>query len=324
VPIFTAFATTKLLEEQFGNLVDIGFTAEMEHALDEIAEGKQSATPYLDGFFHGDAGIESRVDEGLDKIDAREISAISFPKWGDYVIRVGRYGPYVDAEVNGERVVASIPEDLAPGDVTQEMLASLLNKVQNKEENELGEHPETGQPISLREGPYGWYVQLGDNDEKGKLKRVSLPKGTAPESVDFKVAMDLLRLPRTVGVHPDTDKPIVANVGRYGPYVQHERTFASLKPEDDVLTVDLNRALTLLSQKATKSKALRELGPHPESGETIAIYDGRYGPYVKHQKVNASLPKGSDPATFTIEEALELLKAKAASKGKGRSRKAKK
>jgi len=324
MPSFTAFATNNLLEQQFSTLVDIGFTAGMEQVLDDIADGKQEAAPYLNKFYRGASGIESQVDAGLDAIDARKVSTISFPKWGDHSVRVGRYGPYVEKNENGERIVASIPDDLAPSDVTDDVLTGLLRKAGNKEENQLGIHPETEQPVTLREGPYGHYVQLGENGEKGKPKRMSLPKGLAPEDVNFEIALELLRLPRTLGEHPETGKPILANIGRYGPYVQHERTFASLTDDDDVLTVDLDRALALIKQKTAKNKPLRELGPHPKTGEVVGIWAGRYGPYVKHQKLNASLPKNGDPEKITMEEALELLAARAASKGKGRGRRKKK
>jgi DNA topoisomerase-1 len=153
-------------------------------------------------------------------------------------------------------------------------------------------------------------VQLGEDEQKGKPKRVSLPRGVIAEEVDLQTALDLLALPRVLGEHPETEKPIVANIGRYGPYVQHERTFASLKAEDDVLSVDLDRALALLSEKTAKAAPLKTLGAHPVTGEMIEIWKGRFGPYVKHQKTNASLPKKTSPEEISLEAALKLLEAK--------------
>ncbi len=323
IPTFTAFATNNLLEAQFKKLVDVSFTAKMEQVLDDIASGKTEPTPYLREFYSGKEGLETLVGKALDVVDARAVSTIHFPKWGEYVVRVGKYGPYVEVQRDGERVVASLPDDLVPGDVTEEVLEELARKAGEKDENVLGIHPELGLPILLKEGPYGPYLQLGDDEKEGKPRRMSLPKGMRPEDVTLEVAVDLLKLPRTLGVHPETGKPILANIGKYGPYVQHERTFASLTDKDDVLTIGLPRALELLEQKMAKKKPLRVLGKHPETGEEIEVWAGKYGPYVKHKRLNASLPKDGDPETLTITEAVELLEARAATKGnrKGRRKK---
>lgn len=323
IPTFTAFATNNLLEAQFRKLIDVNFTAKMEQVLDDIAAGKTEPKRYLREFYTGEEGLETLVQKALDVVDARAVSTIHFPKWGEYVVRVGKYGPYVELQRDGERVVASLPEDLVPGDVTEEILEELIRKAGEKDENVLGIHPEFRLPILLKEGPYGPYLQLGDDETEGKPKRMSLPKGMRPEDVTFEVAVELLKLPRTLGVHPETGKPILANIGKYGPYVQHERTFASLTEEDDVLTIDLPRALELLAQKMAKKKPLRVLGKHPETGEEIEVWAGKYGPYVKHKRLNASLPKDGDPEKLTITEAVELLEARAATKGnrKGRRKK---
>ncbi len=324
IPTFTAFATNSLLEKQFENLVDVGFTAEMERILDEIATGDKASKPYLRTFYSGEDGLENRVAQGLDDIDAKAVSTISFRKWDPYEIRVGRYGPYVESEFEGERVVASLAPDLAPGDVTRELLEEAVTAA-SKGDEPLGTHPETGENVLLKKGPYGWYVQLGEGDENGKPKRMSLPKGTDPEQVDLSIALDLLALPRELGEHPETGERILANIGRYGPYVQHKRTFASLSGDDDVLTVELPRALELINKKAKRNEPLRTLGDHPEDGEAVEVFEGRYGPYVKHLRTNASLPDRLDPETITLEDAVALLEEKKArGKGKGRSGKAKK
>jgi DNA topoisomerase-1 len=284
--------------------------------LDDIAAGQTEAKPYLSAFFRGEEGLEARVEESLDKVDPRKVSAIRSPKWGGYVVRVGKYGPYVEGVLGDERVTASLPDKLAPADVTEENLAELL-RAGNVEDRVLGIHPEAEQPVLLRKGPYGYYVQLGDDEQAGKPKRMSLPKGVEPGEVNFQMALDLLSLPRTLGTHPETGQPVKANIGRYGPYVQHGSVYASLE-DDDVLAVELDRALALLHRKEAKTKPLRVLGQHPETGEVVELWEGRYGPYVKHQRINASLPKGRPPEAITMEEAVKLLDARAASKGKGR------
>ena len=323
IPTFTAFATNNLLEQQFERLVDLGFTAEMEQDLDDIASGSLEPVPYLRNFFNGENGLEARIEEGLDKIDAKAVSTIQVESWNPYTVRVGKYGPYVEIEIEGERVVASIPESIAPGDVSTELLKELITDKQ-KEDVVLGIHPDAEMPILLKKGPFGYYIQLGDNVEEGKPKRISVPKTMDPEAVDHATAVKLLELPRPIGNHPESGKEILANIGRYGPYVQHGSTFASLTVEDDVLTVELDRALELIATKENRNKPLRTLGEHPESGEQVNIFDGRYGPYVKHKRTNASIPKNTAPETVTMDQALELLAKKKARKGKGKGGRKKK
>lgn len=320
IPTFTAFATNNLLEEQFSQLVDIGFTAEMEQVLDDIASGDTDAVPYLQGFYQGDAGLKHRIDEGLDKIDARAVSCISFPKWDPFVVRVGKYGPYVELPQNGDSTKASLPPDLAPGDIEHEDLKGFIEE-KEKGDTVMGIHPEHDLPVLLKSGPYGPYMQLGDDEQEGKPKRVSLPKGMQPEDVDWDTALALINLPRELGNHPETGKVIKAHIGRYGPYVQHGSTFASLTKDDDVLAVELDRALELIAKKEAKNKPQRVLGEHPEDGKMVEIWEGRYGPYVKHNKTNASLPKNRAIDSITMEEAVELLAEKASRKKGGKKKK---
>jgi DNA topoisomerase I len=309
IPTFTAFATNNLMEKQFEPLVDTAFTASMEQKLDDISNGELKATPYLKQFYFGNDGLEVQVKEGLD-VDAREMSTISFPKWGKAVVRVGKFGPYVEAEIDGERKTSSLPLDVAPGDLTEQYLLELLSGAA-KGDTVLGRHPESGEEMTVRQGPYGPYIQVGEGE---KPKRVSLPKGMDPATVTYDVAVGLTALPRVVGTHPETGEKIVANVGRFGPYVQHGKTFASLGKQDDVLTITLERALSLIAMKEGKSKALRVVGKHPETGKDIEVLDGKYGPYVKHQKTNASLQKGQTPEAITLLEALTLLNEREAAK----------
>ncbi len=314
-PTFTGLATNQLLERNFEKLVDTGFTAKMETELDQIASGDEERAPYLERFFNGAEGLEQRIEDRLGEIDPKEVSSLKHEKWEPFVIRVGRYGPYTEDMSVGE--TKSIPGEWAPADVTKEMLSEVLNAA--SQDRVLGIHPEHSSPILLKNGPYGPYVQLGDDEEGGaKPKRMSLPKGTDATTVDLDMGIALIGLPRTLGQHPETGEDIKASIGRYGPYVQQNRTYASLKPADgdDVLTVELPRALQLLAEKHEKNKPLRVLGDHPETGDPIEVRSGRYGPYAKHQKTNATLPKGTDPMEVTLEVAIALIDAKAASKPK--------
>jgi DNA topoisomerase-1 len=190
-------------------------------------------------------------------------------------------------------------------------------------ETALGTDPGTGLAVTLKKGPYGHYVQLGEGNGEFKPKRVALPRSLKPSEVDLETALRLLALPRELGRHPETGEAIVAGIGRFGAYIKHGTTFKSLGADDDVLTIGLNRAVVLLAEPSSTQrrgpKLVRELGAHPEGG-TVGLYRGRYGPYVSHDGVIASLPRNADPATFSLAEALPLLAAQR-DKGKKRGRK---
>lgn len=321
VPTFTAFAVTALLEKNFPDLVDTSFTARMEQTLDEISTGEVDWLPYLREFYLGENGLEIQVKERENQIDPNEARTVELTDLKAKV-RIGRFGPYIEAE-NGEGPVkASLPKDITPGDLDPEQIEILLRQ-KTEGPDKLGVHPETGEPIYLLIGSYGPYVQLGDvSDNNPKPKRASLPKGMAMEDVTLDTAVSLLSLPRTLGLHPETGSKIQVGLGRFGPYVVHNqgqagKDYRSLKAGDDLFTVTLERALELLAEpksrrgRGNKSKqALRELGPHPKDSEPVNIYDGPYGPYVKHGKTNVSLPEGQAIADLTLETALELLAAK--------------
>jgi DNA topoisomerase-1 len=321
VPTFTAFAVNCLMEKHFPDLVDTKFTAHMEQVLDDIAGGETAGIPYLKAFYLGDQGLEGQVKQKEEEIDPRNIHALVMDDLRARV-RVGRYGAYLEQDNNGEPVRVSLPDNYPPGDLVEaEVLRLLQEKTQGP--TPLGHHPKTGEPIFVLIGPYGPYVQLGENGESGnggkahKPHRVSLPKGTKPEDVTLAQALGLLQLPRVLGQHPDTGQDIEAGIGRFGPYVRHDGDYRSLGKQDDVLTISLGRALELLAkEKGERRKAavVREIGPHPDDGEPVAIYEGRYGPYVKHGQLNASLPKGAAVDSLTMEEALALLAQKKASK----------
>ncbi|RCJ40724.1 DNA topoisomerase I [Nostoc minutum NIES-26] len=323
IPTFTAFAVTDLLEKHFPDIVDPSFTSKMEQTLDDIAEGEVAWLPYLRDFYLGDKGLETLVREQENQIDATKARTVELENLAAKV-RIGKYGPYIEVE-NGDGVVtASIPKDLTPADLDPKQVEVILRQ-KTTGPDQVGRHPETGEPIYVKIGTYGPYVQLGDkSDENPKPKQASLPKGVTPETVTLEMAVGLLALPRTLGVHPVTGGKIQASLGRFGPYVVHDqgkegKDYRSLKAADDVLTISLERALELLSEPKKgrnssngKSKAaLRELGAHPDDGSPVNIYDGPYGPYIKHEKTNVSIPEGQSVEDITLSTALELLAAKA-------------
>ena len=314
IPTFTGFATTQLLEAQFAELVDEKFTAKMEDDLDEIAQGRQARVPYLDAIYAGEAGIAQRVAGGLVSLDAKAISTVRHPRWEPFAVSVGRYGPYVEGTLEGETLRASLPDDAAAGDLNRDDLERALRE-RNAPDAALGQHEAGGEPMFLKRGPYGHYLQLGDGTDEARPKRVSLPPGVAPEAVDAAMAQALLDLPRQLGTHPESGDAIEAHIGRFGPYVRHQKLFASLPKGMDVLSVDLGTALQLLAKKLDRGAARRTLGEHPDDGAPVTLHDGKYGPYVKHGRVNASLSEGSDPDALTLAQALELLAARAAAKG---------
>ncbi len=325
VPTFTAFAVTSLLEKYFPNLVDTSFTSNMEQTLDEISTGEAQWLPYLQEFYLGEKGLETQVKEQENQIDPNEARTVELENLAAKV-RIGKFGPYIEAENGNGTVTASIPKDVTPAELDPEQVEVLLRQ-KTEGPDKLGLHPETGEPIYILIGPYGPYVRLGDvSEENKKPKQASLPKGVNIEDVTLEMALGLLALPRTLGVHPATGGKIQASLGRFGPYVVHDqgkegKEYRSLKAGDNVLTITLERALALLSEPkkgragAGKSKKpLRELGTHPKDNEPVNIYEGPYGPYVKHGKTNASIPEGESVESITLETALEVLEAKASAK----------
>lgn len=321
VPSFVAFAVTELMENHFNELVDPGFTAKMEQVLDEIASNETDWLPYMKKFFLGKKGIQNMTAQKTEEIPPGEFRQLRFDDIKAKVC-IGRYGPYIETE-DEEKTTASIPQDISPAEFNQETVDLILMQ-QKKGTQELGIHPDTSQPVYLLNGTYGPYVQLGEVEEgKAKPKRVTLPKGMKESEVNMEVALKLLSLPRELGKHPDTGGKILAGISRYGSYLVHEdpkegKDYRSLTANDSVIDVDLERALEILSvpkrSRKKSSEPLKELGPHPEDGNPVNVFVGPYGPYVKHQKLNASIPKDREPTEITMDEAVELLKAKAASK----------
>jgi DNA topoisomerase-1 len=331
VPSFTAFAVVGLLEDYFANLVDYGFTASMENDLDEIASGGEEQVPWLERFYFGETtpgkvrpatapgrslavdgthGLKEAVSLHLGEIDAREVNSISLGEDSDgreIVVRVGRYGPYLQR--GDDR--AAVPENLAPDEVTVERATELLENPSS--DRALGEDPATGKSVILRAGRFGPYVQLGEAGESAdKPRTASLLKNMTLETVTLEEALRLLQLPRTVGADPETGEEIVAANGRFGPFLKRGSETRSLENEDQLFSVTIEDALGLFSEPkkrryGTTAAPLRELGPDPESGSPIVLRSGRFGPYVTDGTTNASLRRGEDPDALSLERAAELI-----------------
>lgn len=344
---FTAEAlgriVTAFLMSYFERYVEYNFTANLEENLDKIADGEREWKEELRLFwtdFH--AKIEDSkkltISEVLTHVEAllepyifgmgeAAAAAKTCPtcKTGALHLKTGKFGSFLGC--------SNYPEC----NFTRQLTGSAADADAAHGEGEefprtLGTDPVSGQSVTLRKGPYGVYVQLG---EEKKPKRSSLPKGTLPSAVDLEKALSLLALPREVGLHPETGLTIIANNGRFGPYLLHDSKYANLGPEDDVLTIGMNRAVTLIAEAAEKKKngggrggapePLKDLGAHPESGEKVVILKGRYGPYIKYAGKNITLPKEQNPEDATMESVLALLPAagsKPAAKKKAPARKA--
>ncbi|MES2963117.1 MAG: type I DNA topoisomerase, partial [Bdellovibrionota bacterium] len=322
-PTFTAMVVAKLLMQHLTQYVDLGFTSEMERSLDDIASGDLDQLKYLKSVYFGDTGLKNTVAKQEKKIDPDEARSIKFEGLKDLSFRVGRYGAYVcrpDKAAESGEVCASLPESQAPADITHEIANKLIDQKINGSDA-LGKHPKTGEPVYVLTGRYGPYVQLGDaTGENAKPKRASLPPGTQPENVTFAMAMQLLELPRTLGNHPGTGKEIKAGLGRFGPYVVHDGDFRSIPKTDDLFAITLERAMELISKPKAgrgRASAIKELGKIDGIDEAVAVYSGKYGPYIKCGKTNVSLPDGMKPEDVTLEIAIGLVTAKTGEAPKG-------
>lgn len=315
----------------FEKYVEYGFTADLESQLDDVSAGDRDWKAVLREFWKDfivkiDESKELKITDVLEALDELMGSYVfGVPKDGSdprkcpacesgrLGLKIGRFGPYVACsaypDCNHKTQIGEAAADAEDADGLPRT---------------LGMHPETGQEIIMKKGPYGVYVQLG---EEAKPKRASLLKGMTPDTVTLEVAVTLLSLPRQLGKHPDTGKPIVANNGRFGPYLLHDGKFTTLPPTEDLLTIGINRAVEVIETAPKKgeragAKPLRILGKHPDDESEVAVYKGQYGPYVKHGKVNATIPKGTDPEAITLEDAIPLLAARANAPAKGKKGKA--
>tara|TARA_B100001079_G_scaffold35496_1_gene27044 strand:- start:32715 stop:35225 length:2511 start_codon:yes stop_codon:yes gene_type:complete len=315
VPTFLAVSVTQLLENHFESLVDSQFTAKMEDKLDEISRGESEPLPFMSGFYFGNdntPGFEKMLEE---KIDIRKACTIPIANGSaeEIVIRVGNYGPYI--EQGDER--RNIPNEFSLGDISVEKAIEILAK-DSSQTLLLGVDDESGQSIYLKEGPYGPYVQLGDSKT-----RKSLPRGTEKDDVDLELAIRLLAMPRLLGTHPESGDEIRADFGRYGPYLKVGEKNVKLPHPHDPLVVTLETALEVIKNRNKPSSELKTLGNHPNTGEAIALKDGRYGPYVSDGKFNAALPKDISPDEIDLDTAVGLINARR-EKGPAKRRRRKK
>jgi DNA topoisomerase-1 len=351
VPSFTAFAVTKLLREHFGDFVESNFTAGMEDDLDEISRGEREWVGFLRQFYEGDAkhrGLLPAVQSGAEKADYPLLDVGVDPESGDTVrVRIGRFGPFLQLAEGGPGRTASLPDDIAPADLTVGRALELL-RAKAEGPRPLGADPVSGLNVFVMNGRYGAYVQLGETPEapagpkpKGKgakaapvekPKRASLQSGMTEATITLEDALRLLSLPRVVGLHPDDNGPITTNFGRFGPYAKHGEEFRSLESEDDVFNITFDAALALMrapKQSRRRQSAQKSVLHELEQGTTkLRVLAGRYGPYVTDGTTNASIPKGTQAETLTFEQATELLEArrnaapsprKAASRGRAAS-----
>jgi DNA topoisomerase-1 len=335
VPTWTAFAVTQLLEEHLPDLVDYAFTAQMEDELDAISRGELERLDYLKSFYFGEAkpGLKSQLQNKLDEINARDVSRIRIgtPSVegtpGALVnVRVGRFGPFVEQgepDQEGYRR-ASLPEDMAPDELTLAAALKLLDQAAQGDEP-LGLCPETGKPVFLKTGRFGPYVQRGKPQDEEKPQNASLLRGMRPEDVTLEVALKLLTLPRTLGAHPTSGEPVIAQNGRFGPYVKAGTETRSLPGGISPLEVTLQEALDLLAQpkaarggRGRRKEPIKTFEASPVTGEPVQLLAGRYGPYVTDGTTNASLPKSLPPEELTLDRALELLADRAAQAPSGR------
>ena len=327
VPSFTAFAVTKLLRDHFGDFVESDFTAEMEEDLDEISRGERESNEFLKQFYFGTKkhrGLLPAAEKGAENADYPLLDLGIDSESNETVrVRIGRFGPFVQVGEGGPGRTASLPDDIAPADLSVDKAMELV-RAKAEGPRTLGVDPATGQNVYVMNGRYGAYVQLGETPEppakktRGQVvekpKRSSLQGAMTESTVTLEEALKLLSLPRVVGVHPDDNEPIVTNFGRFGPYVKHKDEFRSLESEDDVFSISFDAALALIlapkQSRRRQSAAKTVIKELAKDGLTIKLLSGRYGPYVTDGSLNASLPKTMNPDALTYEQAVELLAAR--------------
>ncbi len=304
MPTDVGRVVNKFLTDHFAHWVDYEFTAKLEDELDDISNGKDEWLPVLQRFWK-DFSAQIAEKESVSRKDVtQEQMDETCPKCGKHKLatRLGRRGRFIGC--------SGYPEC----DYTRNLDGAEGGEAAKRE---IGTDPDTQMLIQLLQGPFGPYIQLGVPEGDKKPKRVSVPKNIVPDAVTMEIALQLLALPRDLGPHPEGGKKVVAAIGRFGPYVSHDGQFKSIPRDESVFDISLERAVALLKEpKAFNARgALKVLGKHPQDGQPVALYAGRYGPYVKHGKVNATLPDKDAIGTITLEEALELIGAKS-KKGK--------
>ena len=320
VPTFLATAVIGLMERYFTKLVDYEFTARLEDDLDAIARGEATNQGYLQNFYFGNGhpGLKKLVENGEQTIDPREVCGIPLGQdesGRNIEVRIGRFGPFL---ANGE-TRAGLPDMITPDELTVNVAGNILVEAA-KGPASLGPHPENGKPIYLKKGRFGPYLQLGDMVEgEDKPKMASLLPGMEPSSVDLETALKLLSFPKSLGKHPVLQEDVLVANGRYGPYIKVGDDTRTIPADDDIslLTIPLDQAVEILKQpkrrgRQSAPKNLREIGVNPVTNLAIALKSGRFGPYVTDGKINASLPRGLDPSALSLQDAINLLDARAA------------
>ena len=305
-PTWIALAVTELLSSYFPDYVNLKFTSRMEDTLDEIANGKMDSKKYLTKIYKGKNGLKNQVDTKEKQIDSKESRTLSIKPFGANIsFHVGRYGAYVMQKAGKKELKATLPDDVFPADLTKEQLKTLLTP-KKQEKQVLGTHPDTKDKIFLKTGRYGPYLELEKEE-----KRASIPPFLAVEDMSLKQALHLLELPKTLGQHSDTKKDIKKSIGRYGPYIVHEGDFRSLPGDESFFSVGLKQALKILSEPKKKfgRQAIKEI---PYNKEVIKVFSGRYGPYLKFQNKNITIPKKYSAGALTLRQALDILKEKLA------------
>ncbi len=298
VPTDVGRVVTRFLTDHFTRYVDYGFTAHLEDELDEVSEGKRDWIGVMEEFWKGFSILikeKTNIDRPVELLDE------ACPDCGKPLAKkLSKYGSFISC--------TNYPECKYKRSLNGETQDDATTRL------ELGVHPEANQPVLLLRGPYGHYVQLGEviKGEKTKPKRVSWPKEMPVEQADLAGALKLLSLPRELGAHPESGKKVIVNIGRFGPYIGHDGKFKSIPRSDSIFDIRLDRAVELLAQAREGNTVLRTLGEHPDDKSSVEICSGRYGPYVRHGKTNATLPKDTSPDEVTLEEGLELLAARVA------------
>ena len=301
-PTFLGLAVTQLLENHFNSLVDNQFTATMEDGLDAISRGELDSLPFMKEFYFGSKNQNGLSEMLEDKIDIGKACSVQLVEENEPIeVRVGQFGPFLRQGENRK----SVPADIFFGDLTLEKIEEILNQ-ELSEDRELGLDPETKEMILLKNGPYGPYVQLGETST-----RKAVPKGTGIMDVDIDLAQKLLALPRVLGIHPETNEEVKADYGRFGPYVTAGKgKNGRIPPHLSPLTIKLDEAIELIAKRARGPQELKNLGSHTETGESLIVKDGRYGPYITDGKINASIPSDIEVENITLEEAVGLINKK--------------
>lgn len=311
IPTFTAYAVVQFLESNFTDMVNLQYTANLENTLDAISRNEMKSEDFLTHFYKGEngtSGLEALLENEVDKEKSRTIMELKGKDDKVITVKIGRYGVYIqDGETN-----TTLPDESIPSEFD---FNSAKESLQKKAEGpkELCMHPELNEPVFLKEGRFGPYIQCGD-----KMK--SLLSGMVPEEVTSDIALKIIAMPKDLGKHPETDDMVKSDIGRYGPYIRSGKTTRSVNPPDDILNLTLDRAVEILSTEAKKSgpRVIKELGIDPKTKMAIEIKDGRYGSYVTDGKINATLPKTTQPNDVTLDVAIQLIAEK---KAKGPTKK---